>query len=120
MDKQDAVDPGLPLSAGPPPTFASAFPMIASLAITVEIRAEGIAQHKPPRIREFTLDYPPGPYVRCPNESSCGGGYPIVEIIRDMVSARDTSREKWGSCRGQCTGCFKAIIKITYKEERSA
>ena len=130
MDKQEAMDRGLHPFVGPPTTFAAAFPTIATLVITLEIREQGSTQPDP-STGFYSLDNPPGEFIRCPRGSSCrNGGWHVADIIRDMVSKRESSRQARGTCEGQepmgrgsfrrCKSYFTADIRLTFHEQQEA
>jgi hypothetical protein len=127
MDKQDAMQRGLHPFVGPPTTFEAVFPMIGALDIVLEVRKEGAMQPNP-SVRNFTLEDPPGEFIRCPRGSSCrDGGWHIAGVLREMVDKRETSRRATGRCEGRetgrgpsprCVAYFIANIQITYKDEQ--
>ncbi len=125
MDKQDRVERGLGIFERPVP-FAQAFPAVAEMRITVAIRLGGPLDQKPQK-RHFSVQNPPGEYVRCPRASCTDGGWCIGDVLREMVSKRETLHKTGGVCSGRqrmnrkefrdCLADFEVEIHVTYKAE---
>lgn len=122
MDRQDQVESGAYVFGQPTP-FGKAFPSIKDLQIKVEIRKGG-PMDSHPDVRYYSIQYPPGEYVRC-NRSSCtDGGWSIGDVLREMVAKGETHRKAGGICTGQermnrssfrkCLTQFTADITLTY------
>ena len=124
MDKQDKVERGLYVFGQPVP-FKDAFPMLSDLRAHVQIRTGGPLDERPQE-RHFSLEYPPGEYVRCPKPGCTDGGWCIADVIREMVAKKETQRKSGGICTGrqrmgrsnfrECLTHFMADITIRYKE----
>lgn len=122
MDRQDQVESGAHLFGQPTP-FAKAFPTIKNLQIKVEIRTGGPMDSRPD-IRYYTIQNPPGEYIRCPRARCTDGGWSIGDILREMVVKGETNRKAGGICAGQermnrssfrkCLTLFSAEISVEY------
>jgi hypothetical protein len=125
MDKQDSVERGLSLF-GQPTSFGQAFPTVASLIVTVWIRQGGTLDDAPHE-HHFSIGNPPGEYIRCSKTGCTNGGWCIGDVLREMVSKRETHRKAGGICSGrqrmnrsmfrECLTHFQANIELTYKPE---
>lgn len=128
MDNQDQVDKGM-FVFGQPVPFKQAFPTLADMKATVRIRVGG-GMDGNPQTRHFSLDNPPGEYVRCPRAGCTNGGWNIADAIREMVQKGETHRETGGICLGQermnrrdfrkCLTHFEADIDLTFKDSDKA
>jgi hypothetical protein len=127
MDKQDSVQKGLYLF-GQPTTFSKAFPTVADFKITVWIRKGGREDGRPLR-QPFTIDNPPGEFIRCPKSDCVNGGWCIGDILREMVSKNETYRKTGGTCTGKqrmnrsatrdCLTDFEADIELVFNSNTS-
>jgi hypothetical protein len=123
VDRQDKVERGLYIFGQPVP-FSEAYPQIAGLKVTVEIRKDGPMGRTDTRY--FGSEHPPGEYVRCPRSSCVDGGWCIGDTLREMVEKREAKRQTGGICLGRermnrsnfrkCLTHFSADIEITYKD----
>ena len=122
MDKQDKVENGSYLFSQPT-TFDKAFPSIKTLQIKVMIRKGG-PMDGAPQTQYFSIQNPPGEYIRCVNSGCTDGGWRIGNVLRDMVEKKETSKTVTGICSGRermnrssfrkCLTQFSAEIKLSY------
>jgi hypothetical protein len=106
--------------------FAQAFPMLVDLKATVWVRPCGLTEENPPE-QCFTLGNPPPEHMNCPKSGCTNGGWPMGDIIRDMIAKRETHRRAEGKCRGRqwvagpkyqdCVTQFTAEIELAYKPD---
>jgi len=106
--------------------FNQAFPMLADLKATVWVRPYGKMEENPPE-RYFRLGNPPREHIHCPKSGCTNGGWPIGDIIRDMIAKREMHRHAEGKCNGMqwvvgpkyrdCVTHFTAEIELAYKPE---
>jgi len=106
--------------------FSQAFPMLADLSATVWIRPSGRREENPQE-RHFSLRNPPCEHINCPNSGCTNGGWPLGDIIRDMIAKREAHRHVEGKCHGRewmvgpkyqdCLTHFTGEIELAYKAE---
>jgi len=104
--------------------FAQAFPMLADLKATIWVRPYGSTEENPPE-RHFGFGNPPAERIHCPKTGCTNGGWPIGDIVRDMIAKRETHRKVAGKCNGKqwvvgpkyrdCETHFSAEIELVYK-----
>jgi len=104
--------------------FAQAFPMLADLKAKVWVRVHGITEKNPPE-RNFSFDNPPAEHIHCPRTGCMNGGWPIGNIVREMIAKRETHRKVEGKCNGrqwvlgpkyrECATHFSAEIDLAYE-----
>lgn len=69
----------------------------------------------------FNQNNPPGEYFDCHNRSCRGGGVSITEVVRKMVSSRETICDVELQCRGYenahraCYHHFRVRVALQYK-----
>jgi hypothetical protein len=104
-------------------SFAEAFPMIASVAVAVEIDGRGVRGLK--ETRHFDAGNL-GEYMDCRDPRCYGGGFSIGQVLHNMVSKKQTHFEGWSRCQGQeggsqrrrgspCITQFDYRVDIVYK-----
>lgn len=81
-------------------TFASTFPQIESAAVAVTHRESGLLRDAGEGANDWYTEKTLGEHVRCTNDLCYAGGFPIGNVLREMVSARETHREGRLLCRG--------------------
>ncbi|HTB83193.1 MAG TPA: hypothetical protein VK742_06025 [Candidatus Sulfotelmatobacter sp.] len=106
--------------------FAQAFPMLADLKATIWVRVHGSTEKNPPE-RHFSLGDPPAELIHCPRTGCMNGGWPLGNIVRDMIAKRETHRKVEGKCTGRqwvtgpayrdCATHFSAEIELTYEPD---
>jgi hypothetical protein len=106
--------------------FAQAFPMLADLKATIWTRVYGRTEQNPPE-RHFRLGNPPVEHIHCPKTGCTNGGWPIGNVVRDMIAKRETHRNVEAKCNGkqwvvgpkyrECVTHFTAEIDLAYKPE---
>lgn len=106
--------------------FTQAFPILAVLKATIWVRPFGSTEQNL-RERHFRLNNPPGEHVTCSKTGCTNGGWRIGDIIRDMITKRETHRHVEGNCNGKqwvvgakyrdCVTHFTAEIDLAYKSE---
>jgi len=106
--------------------FEQAFPEIKSFRAEVQTLSEG-SRHVN-YISVYTMDNKPGEYIDCRNPLCYNGGFSIGQILRDMVSKRQTHYEGSALCQGyegspkgrrhyrSCLSFWKIKVDIEYKE----
>lgn len=103
-------------------TFQEAFPTIEKIAVTVVESGHGIKEwNKERKYSQGTLSE----YVDCTNPSCYGGGFRIGEIVRKMVTAKETTYANTEFCKGyegtktkkrrSCINRFKVTIELKFK-----
>jgi hypothetical protein len=83
-------------------------------------------EEQPPELY-FSLGDPPPDYINCPESGCTNGGWPIGDIIRDLIAKRGTHRHAEGKCTGRQwvvgpkyrdgATHFTAEIELAYKPE---
>jgi hypothetical protein len=104
--------------------FREAFPEIADIVVEINETGEGL--HGGVSKRKLGPDSI-GEFVNCSNPICYGGGFNLVDIIREMVSKKETEREDSRLCRGnegspkgrriyrKCFNMFEIKINIKYR-----
>lgn len=107
-------------------SFDEAFPEIEDFTIEVEESVKGISDLG--RKATFRKQNFPGEYMKCSNKYCYKGGFSIVDILREMVSSKQTNLETLKKCQGNegspkgkriyrsCTNFFTVKVLIKYRE----
>ena len=106
--------------------FAQAFPMLADLKATIWVRVHGSTEKHPPE-RHFSLGNPPAEHIHCPKTGCMNGGWPMGNVVRDMIAKRETHRKVADKCNGrlwmagpkyrECATHFSAEIELAYEPD---
>lgn len=107
--------------------FSDVFPEIKDLSI--EIEQDSFRNKKLDTVKSFyDIDHPPRPFKDCDNPLCYNGGFNIGQILKYMVTKKETEEENTISCQGYegspkgrrkygpCFNLFKYKIKIKYKD----
>jgi len=115
-------------------SFNEAYPMIEDITVKVEEynsfslmpdNSRGLYPHK----RFYNITNPPGEFVNCSNTICYNGGFALGDILREMVSKKETVREDTAGCQGyegspkgrrryrSCIHRFDYKIIIKYNEK---
>ena len=106
------------------PTFAEAFPSVASIEVEIEIRRGGPLDERPQR-RYYSVASITREPVKCNNPLCHGGGWSVWDAVRDVVEKRERQTKRGGVCQGSermnrtnsrtCLALFQANISVVYQ-----